>query len=381
MTEQPGDRLRRTQPAWELLEDKILVHTAASITNGKIPALGLEEHDGIILCGAGALATAANFQRQGRDPRPTLVDPNSYKQPATADEPFQLGAGVIPGQASLFEDDEPSPLQVSHDIHLHNGATASLTPTRYIPGGNRQAVATATQAVRDLDPEQAVLTLPLDYQWLRQPHDLDYVIATLADLPHIKGIALGAARNPLATKGSVTALRYLIGSLDRVALIRTDLAGLDAFAHGALFAAIGMQTSMRHISPPGSGGPAMPKGRNVTTMVLHPQLMDYFKADVLADRYGNLRALCHCTVCQGRSITRFRHNPGDQEEANRHNVATWLPWADDLQRTTAGADRIEAWRRLCSDAVQARQQIREQLGSPDAFETPRWLKTWAGEPD
>ncbi|MFD8567494.1 hypothetical protein [Streptomyces sp. NPDC059639] len=340
------------------------------------------EHDGVVFCGADPL-TVAGGQSNAADRQPVLVDPNSYGKPAaTADQPFHLPGPHNHGQASLFEDDEPTPLERSQESQLARGATATLTPTRYIEGGNRQAVAAAVKAVLDLDATQAILTLPLDYQWFRSPGDLDYLITTLADVAHIKAIGLGAGGNPLATKGTVTALRCLISSLDRIALIRTDLAGLDAYAHGALFAAIGMQTGMRHIKPPGGGGPSTPNNRNVTTMVLHPQLMDYFKADVLQVRYGKLLGLlCHCSVCDGRSLLRFGHNYSDQEEADRHNIATWLPWAEDLQGATAGDDRIEVWRQLCYDAVQAHQDANEQLRNPDAFKAPRWLKTWAGLPD
>ncbi|MFJ3667220.1 hypothetical protein ACIPSE_12255 [Streptomyces sp. NPDC090106] len=382
MTQQPGDHLPRTRPAWELLKDKILVHTRTGIRYGKSPVLAAGEHDGIILCGAGALTTADALHRQAVEPWTVLVDPNCYDQLATADAPFHLPGAHHHGQGSLFEDDEPDPLGFDQTVQLRRGATAGLTPTRYIPGGDRRAVRAAVRAVLDLDAEQTILTLPLDHRWLRSSDDLDFLVTTLADVPHIKGIALGAAANPLATKGTVAGLRRLITGLDRVALLRTDLAGLDAYAHGALFASIGMQTSMRHVSPPGTGGPPRPTDRNVTTVVLHPQLMDYFTCDVLKDRYGNLPApLCHCGVCCGRSLLRFDHDRTDQEEANRHNIATWLPWADDLQRTTAGAERVEVWRRLCRDAVMARQELRHELGDPSAFETPRWLKTWAGEPD
>ncbi|WP_405651950.1 hypothetical protein [Streptomyces sp. RK9] len=382
MTEQPGDHLRRTGPAWRLLQDKVLVHTRASTRNGTNPALSTSEHDGIILCGADALPVIGSFHRQAPGRRLQLVDPDSYSDYATADAPFRVASNNCSGQQSLFEEDDTEELRHSQQGQLSNGATASLTPTRYIGAGDRQAVASALQIVRGLDAQQTMLTLPLDYKWLREPDDLDYLIAMLADLPHVKAIALGAARNPLATRGTVTALRKLITSLERVALIRTDLAGLDAYAHGALFVSIGMQTPMRHIRTPGSAGPPLPRTSNVTTMVLHPQLMDYFRANTLRALYGRLPGpLCDCSVCSGRSLLRFDHTLSDQEEANRHNIATWLPWADHLQRTEPGADRRSAWQQLCHDARDAHQELREHLSDPGALATPSWFKVWAGDPD
>ncbi|MEV5978572.1 hypothetical protein [Streptomyces sp. NPDC052114] len=382
MTEQPGDHLRRIQPAWKLLQDAILVHTRASTGDSTRHIASTQDHDGIILCGSDALPTIGTGHHQGRGRRLQLVDPDSYDDHATADGPFRLESHIRNGQYSLFEETEADELRHHQQVQLHNGATAGLTPTRYLKGGDRPSVAAAVQAVRDLDPQKAILTLPIDQQWLRTPNDVDYLIAELSDLPHIKALALGAAKNPLAAKGAATGLRRLISSLQRVALIRTDLAGLDAYAHGALFTAIGMQTMMRHVRKPGSGGSGGRRPNRYTTMVLHPQLMDYYRVETLRDLYGRRsEPLCHCTVCGGASLLRFDHNARDQEEANRHNIATWLPWADHLQRTAPGAARKSAWQQLCHDARNAHQELREDLSKPGALETPRWLKVWAGDPD
>ncbi|WP_069883498.1 hypothetical protein [Streptomyces luteocolor] len=382
MTEQPGDHLRRLQPAWQLLKDAILVHTRASSGDGANHVASAREHDGIILCGSDALPAAGTDHRQGGSRRLQLVDPDSYGDYATADAPFLLESHIRNGQPTLFDETDADELRHHQEAQLRNGATAGLTPTRYIKGGDRPSVAAAVQAVRDLDPQQTILTLPLDQQWLRDADGLDYLVAELADVPHIKALALGSAMNPLAAKGAVTGLRRLIGSLDRVALIRTDLAGLDAYAHGALFTAIGMQTAMRHVRKPGSRGAGGRKPNRHTTMVLHPQLMDYYRAETLRDLYGRRsEPLCHCTVCEGASLLRFDHNARDQEEANRHNIATWLPWADHLQRTEPGTARKSAWQQLCHDARNAHQELREDLSAPGALETPRWLKVWAGDPD
>ncbi|CAM5308065.1 hypothetical protein SXANM310S_00122 [Streptomyces xanthochromogenes] len=386
MIQRPGDHLRQTRPAWERLEDKILVHTKVSVPGGMGTVLAADAHDGVVLCGAAALPTAGILHRRTQGGRLQLVDPDTYGGNATTEQPYQLGRDRGPGQESLFGqdslfgEDELSLLRTTLNAQLHRGTVAGLTPTRYIAGGDRDAVSAVVEGARDLDPDRNILTLPLDYKWLRVPDDLDHLITALTGLPHVKAVALGAAMNPLTTRGAVAALRHLIKSVDRIALIRTDLAGLDAYAHGALFVSIGMQTSMRHVSPPGSVPPRLPEGRNVTTVVLHPQLMDYFKADRLREHYGRLPSpLCHCAVCHGRSLLRFEHCASDREEANRHNIATWWPWADELQRTAPGAARRNAWQQLCRDALVAVQDLREELANPGALETPRWLTAWAGE--
>lgn len=385
MTGQPGEHLRRPPPAWDLLQDKILVHTRASTKDGKIPAQAGRAHDGIVLCGADALPTAGTFH-QAASRSLQLVDPQGYKNEASSDAPFQLDSYIRSDQPTLFDDEEDEDknvaLQHSQQVQLHNGTAASLTPTRYIKAGDRRTVTAVVSSAAALDPERTILTMPLDHRWLREDDDINFLMETLSALPHIKAVALGATHNPLKTRGTATRLRTLISGLERVALIRTDLAGLDAYAHGALFASIGMQTALRHIRPPGSRAPRRRKGHNVTTTVLHPDLMDYFNADTLRDLYGDMPApSCHCAECQGRSLLRFEHIRSDQEEANRHNIATWLPWAQELQRTAPGQPRRLAWHEFCWNAIQAHQALREELAAPGALEPPYWLREWVGEPD
>ncbi|MFI9174876.1 hypothetical protein [Streptomyces lincolnensis] len=386
MTGQPGDHLRTPPFAWDLLQDKILVHTRTSSgTRGDIVRTG-QIHDGLTLCGADAVQTARECHNQCPGQWLQLVDPAAYEDHATPEEPFRPDRVRLTGQASLFEDDEDKgvggDVRSILDTQLRSGTTAGLTPTRYIKAGKRDIVTAVVDFASRLEAEQTILTVPLDHGWLRNDDDIDFLVEELDQLPHIKAITLGAVYNPLGLKGTATGLRRLISGLERVALIRTDLAGLDAYAHGALFASIGMQTALRHVRTPGAVPSKKRKPRAVTTTVLHPQLLDYFNADTLRELYreGDGPA-CHCTECQGRPLLRFDHNRADQAAANRHNLATWLPWAKELQRAAPGRPRRAAWHEICWDAVQAHQELSEHRSSPGDPEPPRWLKEWVGEPN
>lgn len=380
MTQQPRDRLRTSPPAWTLLQDKILVHTRTSIDRGDLVKTG-RAHGGVTFCAADAVRIARQCHFQLPKPWLQLVDPEGYKEYATPDTPFEPYGPTEPKGSVLFGGmEEDNGLQRGQDVQVAAGTAAALTPTRYIKGGDRPVVTAAVNTVRTLNPERTILTVPLDQRWLRDDADIDFLITTLNGLPHIKAVALGATLDPLERKGTATGLRRLITGLDRAALIRTDLAGLDAYAHGALFASIGMQTPLRHIRPPNASGP--PRTREVTTTVLHPHLMRYFKADTLQDLYGETPApLCPCAECDGKPLARFHHTAEDQRAANRHNLATWLPWARELQRTPPGQPRRAAWQEYCWNAVQAHGQLLRKLASPGALEVPQHLKEWAREPD
>ncbi|MEV1026678.1 hypothetical protein [Streptomyces sp. NPDC050264] len=382
MTGQPGDHLRTPPPAWDLLQDKILVHTrTGNGVRADLAQMG-QTHDGLTLCGTDAIQTARSFHGHNPGELLQLVDPAAYEEYATCEEPFRPDLIRQSGQLSFLDDEDGSSLQGLLDVQLGNGVAAALTPTRYIKAGKRAIITAAVDAAGELEAERTILTVPLDHGWLRSDDDVDWLSGELGRLPHIKAITLGSIYNPLKLKGMATALSRLIGGLERAALIRTDLAGLDAYARGAVFASIGMQTPLRHVRTPGAPPPKNRTHRAVTTTVLHPQLLRYFNADTLEILYGDTDPpRCECSECQGASLTRFQHeNRAHQEAANRHNIATWLPWAQELQRAAPGQARLAAWQEICWNAVEAHRRLREKLSAPGELEVPQWLSEWIQEP-
>ncbi|WP_353946512.1 hypothetical protein ABII15_36185 [Streptomyces sp. HUAS MG91] len=382
MTGHLGDHLRTPPPVWDVLQDKILVHTRTSDgVRADLARMG-KTHDGLTLCAKDAIQIARSFNAHSAGEPLQLVDPEAYEEYATIEEPFRPDHICEPGQLSFLDDEDAGKIQGLLDAQLRSGAAAALTPTRYIKAGKRDIVAAVVDVAGELDVERTILAVPLDHGWLRSDEDIDWLIEELSQLPHIKAITLGAIYNPLQLKGTATALRKLIRGLERVALIRTDLAGLDAYAHGALFASIGMQTPLRRIRTPGATPSKNRERRAVTTTVLHPQLLRYFNADTLHDLYGDTEPpACECAECQGESLTRSQHeNRAHQEAANRHNIATWLPWAQELQRAAPGQARYAAWQELCWNAVEAHRTLREKLSAPGELEVPRWLSEWIQEP-
>jgi len=258
------------------------------------------------------------------------------------------------------------------------GVTAALTPTGHLRADAVGALQAVVRGAHGLNQATDILVVPLDAEWLADDARIARVIAELDGVPHLKALVLSAVRDPLRKVGSATRLRRLVSSVDRVALLRTDLAGLDALAHGAVFATIGINASTRHGRPPGAPPPRQPKGKRTrSATVLHPRLMQYFHSETLDERYGyHSSPVCDCVGCDGRRLGSFSGSPEDIARANRHNLAIWSMWANELQALPNGSQRRHAWRRRCRDALQAHEELNAFLG-PHVFEPTPALKEWA----
>ncbi|MFF3277496.1 hypothetical protein ACFYWU_42265 [Streptomyces chrestomyceticus] len=367
-----GDVPGRQEPLWDALDNQVLIHTKPT----GMPSRDGELADGLILCSAAALGAAKDAQLLPVSR--LLFDLSYYEQhTASAHETFRKAP---PGDASLLYP-EPDSAPAGEE-QIGAGATAVLTPTLCFRDGDRAAIRTAVSRVQEYDPASAVLVVPLDARWLQQDDDVRFLIRSLNGIPHIKALAFGAIDGVLPDENSALRLRGLITGIERVALIRTDLAGLDALAYGALFVSIGVQASCRAFRPPYTPGrPDANLGGGAKARVLHPVLMEYFYGAQLAHLYGwNNAPECHCGICNGQHLARFSDSPDDVTAANWHNVATWLRWAEALQAARPGPER-RLWKDQCWEAIKAREAISRQWRSAQSPTWPAALKAWATAKD
>ncbi|WP_186001593.1 hypothetical protein, partial [Streptomyces sp. IB201691-2A2] len=310
---------------------------------------------------------------------PVLADPAHYEE---------YFAGVSDSFYVKPRSDLRSLLPLPHDMdrpgqdQLAAGTTAVLTPTRYFAAGDDVAVSAATRRMQQFDASQVVFAVPLAAEWLQSDRDIRFLIGALNRIPHLKALAFGSAGDPLPDRGAARRLRRLIDNINDVALIRTGLAGLDAYARGAAFVSIGMQKSCRAFRPPDAAGqPDANRSGRPKSYVLHPDLMQYFRTDALAHLYGfTTPPPCGCTVCNGQSLTRFSDDPDDVREAEQHNLATWLPWAEELQEASPD-DRRYLWRDRCYAAIEAHECASLQWRSRRDPGPPASLSLWATQED
>jgi hypothetical protein len=325
-----------------------------------------------VLGGQNSLIEAQAWARSGET---VLIDPARYETDfATAEHPFYLPS-ELPGQLELLSQDRTLAGYL-HRQRAISGFPLALTPTGYLAPGAKEAVKTVVRQVRyETDEDTTVLVLPLDRQWLTNKAAVDFLIGELHPVVALKAFILGADRNPMDRVGAARALRRLLSEVPGAALVRTDLAGLDAVAHDAVFAAIGARSSLRHARPPRNGG-FPPSGR--PAYVLHPRLMRFIRNSSLTEKYGARRApACGCTYCQGLPLTRFEDTEQGAAEAELHNTAVWASWAARILEQPPGAQRQAVWRHLCQQALAAHSELNRQLGY-EAFTADAALETWAG---
>lgn len=211
-------------------------------------------------------------------------------------------------------------------------------------------------------------TVAVDSSWVSgRAAELAGVVAGLGRV----ALTVAHAGDPFATRLAVRGLVRLAREVPRLLLLRTDLAGLGALAHGAEAAAIGVSTTTRHFVPPGSSGFA--SVADGSPRVLVPRLLSYVKASRLERQAADEALACDCRVCEGASVARFA-DPAFAGQADVHSVLAWRRLADDLIAQTR-ARRPGWWARRCAAALDEHEALEARGGLP--AEPPAYLRWWA----
>ncbi|MFE3560457.1 hypothetical protein ACFXKW_37245 [Streptomyces sp. NPDC059193] len=379
-TPSPGERppalktLDHTVAAAPLLQGRVLLHENAVNLPRPRPALD-DDFSGVVMTGAKADERAFHLRSTAGYEGTLLIDSAPYTAYiATADEPF-----MVPTD-ELF-----ASVDTSLAFQKARGASAALTPTGYIPPADSKTLKAVIREANKIERADTVVTLPIDVTWLNR-ENIGQLIAVCTKIRHPKALVLFRQFDPLEqTKDIPANLRRLLAEVEHMALLRTDLAALDAVAHGAFCAGIGVQSSLRHAIPPGEkaqtnkAGPTYPN-------VLMPELMCFKGAVSLARLYSNADpATCSCEECDGRSLDRFYLPDGEtRREADNHTVLTWSDWVTEMVGYQPGTSRKSWWRDKCAAAIDRYALENQRIGlgaSPrSGFQAPAPLKAWATLP-
>jgi hypothetical protein len=154
-------------------------------------------------------------------------------------------------------------------------------------------------------------------------------------------------------------------------MLRCDASALGLIAHGALAAAYGSRTSIRHLYPmSGNGG----GGGNAKESAFWPTGTALHYRDLIHDAVAaNPRApswQCWCRICDGKRLDRL--GTSSIEEVRQHNSASLLDLRAELTGISS-ADRPQWWKQRCSDGELA--HIAVDAG-PVALPCPRSLIRW-----
>lgn len=209
---------------------------------------------------------------------------------------------------------EPQDLQWT--AHQHQlGLPWALTDSGYIGDFDLLALQN-TLGEGGRHDGRTIVALPLHYSWLAQRADQLRHQIEIAGLP--VALMLEHRDDPFSVRKTLQGLVEVLDARVPVGLLRCDISAVGALAHGAVVAAVGVRTSLRHIYPlqtKGGGGRPASIAAIVPRGLLYKQLDRIREAVVADDDQTHWR--CPCTFCADRSLDWLITS----EDAFQHSLA------------------------------------------------------------
>ncbi|TQO18527.1 hypothetical protein FB472_0044 [Rhodoglobus vestalii] len=340
---------RSTRTARDLLDSRLLTVVSGHAFPAAAAGLG---DTGMIITGAVGL-TKLNHLRHAHPNALLIAEPRTLSTcTSTAIEPFVLSE---PG--ALFEDTLEDVLQRQRDA----GADVALLPTGYIPVAENETLREVVRRANLIERDDTALVLSLDASWLRTEH-INFVIAVLKTslLPVLIGFAHN--QSPLGTQWALRGYRQLFTAVPGLFAHRTDIAGFDAYAHGASGASIGSIPSLRRFTPPDQKSwSSNPTDR--TPHVLVGSMLRYVRGSVLHTSYYQSTPApnCSCVICDGRPIDRFITDSAEQKrDAALHSASVLTELWDRVDPSNPRA----WWRNAREETMAANATLATQIGRP-----------------
>lgn len=346
----------------QLLAERCL--TLANVEDSRAVAPHVNsEFGGIVLSAAKPWSSVGELRR--RHPELVLaVDTRAdTRQVARPERPFALPDDDLLGEVTL---------ERVLDDQINSGASFGVTPTFHIQAEDSDSLKAAVEDVNLLDRRDTLLLIPCDWRWLR-PEPVRQLIAVLKRSRHPIALALADDADPLNNKDIPQGLRRTVDEVTSLVPWRTDLAGIDALARGALATAIGVRPGLRHAEKPGKNGTAInPKDR--TPKVLVRSLLRYVRASLLQDWFASASPwTCPCSVCHNGAIDRFSGSRENNLSAHLHNVVCLTQLHQELIRNPR-ATRGSWWRERLREAEAQHETLSNEISMQVAMNPV--LKTW-----
>jgi hypothetical protein len=299
---------------------------------------------------------------------PGLVIASDPKAPevraATAETPVDLPDSGMLGQMTLE--------QVISD-QFSCGADIAVVPGRHIEAEDSTSLRALIDAANTVDRDDVIVRVPCAYPWLR-PENHRQLAAILGRSRHPVALSPAGMADPLENPGVPAGLRMITEAIEGLIIWKTDLAGLDAVAHGALATAIGVIPSLRHSVPPGGRGRAIDKSDRQPKILL-PKLLRYVRSSLLHDQWfvSAKPWTCDCPVCHGRAVDRFTSSKQDLFEAAVHNSLAITGLHRELTALPA-EHRGDLWREKLQEAEIAHVELSAYIERKLPF--PAVLQYW-----
>jgi hypothetical protein len=317
------------------------------------PKLGLGKPEA---ARAQAYGAALHLRQKGQFGRPILLDASRY-----------TGKNRVPAS----EDFDTKWIERQRDLNL-----TILTDSGYVAEGDAAGVESILQRTAGLG--NAIALLPLHNSWLRDRRAVDTLISAIARANVPVALILEHSDDPFELVGVATAFLQVVSAGPPVLLLRCDISALGALSVGALAAAVGTGTSLRHLYPQknrGGGG-----GRKPMIAAVIQECMSYLSLDkiTLASQADPDDSLwnCDCDACHRVSIRELSIQPFERKEelAFVHSIEALMTLRDRLLKPgSTRAQRAVSWRVSCQNAQFRHMEVESVT---DKFPPPAFLRRW-----
>ena len=250
-----------------------------------------------------------------------------------------------------------------------------LTDSGYVAGDDLLGLTSILDRARLLGDVIAVL--PLHPSWLSQRGRRMYLVDRIDQAGVPVAIVLEHSKDPLGVQAVLTGLLELLTLPVPVLLLRCDTSALGALCHGAMSAAVGTTSSLRHLYPM-PRTPGRPRPAEVAAVV--KQCLAFVGVDRIATAAqadpDDPMWSCDCGTCKQRPLdwlATVQSRTVRERAAFAHSVEVLLDLRDELCRPASPADRQASWLAHLANAECRYDQIEQESR---ALSRPGFLGSW-----
>ncbi|MFC4948381.1 hypothetical protein [Pseudonocardia sp. GCM10023141] len=265
--------------------------------------------------------------------RPFLVDAARYagKRRVPAAEPFDRSWLAVQREAGL----------------------PVLTDSGYVAMGDGHGLATVLDAAAGLGDVVAVL--PLHTWWLAPDGGLHHLVERVRAAGVPIAVVLEHRGDPLGVQRTLRGLLALLGAGVPVIQLRCDVSALGLLCHGALAAAVGTRSGLRHLYPIGSSGfGGAPAVSTLVRDCLAYVDIQRIAVAVQSDPESSLWRECPCPGCKGEPLDRLARLSSRDEQGRAafvHALVTLFDLRAGLLQDPDPVVRQASWRGHCDHAL------------------------------
>ncbi|MGW5716089.1 hypothetical protein ACWEVP_07975 [Amycolatopsis sp. NPDC003865] len=227
------------------------------------------------------------------------------------------------------------------------GLPIILPDAGYVAPGDLQGLKSVLQRSSMIPGAVALLALA---NWWLYDEGLKLLLAALDETPMPIAIVIEHRSDPLGVRRVLDGLLTVIRTGLQVIPMRCDLSALGLLAHGALAAAFGSVSALRHLYPQISSGGRGGGPRRESA--LWPAGLAFHNVDLLHDAVAaspsSSRWKCGCTICRGARLDRLAAT--SCFEVRQHNLASAIDLRNQLVALPSRPSRTSAWAAWCREA-------------------------------